>query len=69
MHPNHSTGLPRNASGLPLFLWAESQPAELERLEQLPPAARRIARRFGVPPRRARIIAELTGYPLEDNHA
>ncbi len=69
MRFKHSTGLPVNASGLPLFVWADSQPAEVELLEELPPAARRIARRFGVPPRRARIIAELAGYPVENNHA
>jgi len=69
MKIKYSTALPVNASGLPLFVWADSRPVEVELLEQLPPAARRISRRFGVPPRRARIIAELAGYPLESNHA
>ena len=69
MEIKHSTGLPRDASGLPLFLWADSRSAKTVLLNDLPPAARRVALRFGVPPHRARVIAELAGFPLENHHA
>jgi hypothetical protein len=33
------------------------------------PAARFVARRFGLPPTRAHVVAELAGYPMEAGNA
>jgi len=68
MEIEHSTGLRPNTSGLPLFLWANTRAAE-NLPSKTPDAARRIASRFGLPPRRARVIAELAGYSLDNHHA
>jgi hypothetical protein len=62
MQTKHSTGLPRNAGGLPLFVWADTHSAVVELLEKLPFTAGRIARRFGLSPRLACICAEHAGF-------
>jgi hypothetical protein len=46
---------------LPLFAWADSPNHQSV---HLPRAARFVARRFGLPPTRARVVAELAGYPM-----
>lgn len=47
----------------PLFRWAIMCPAE--HFPNLPRPARIIARRFGIPPERARVVAELAGFKSE----
>ena len=48
-------------SQLPLFEHAEAMS-----VHNLPPMARRLARRWGVAPSTARILAELAGFSMED---
>ena len=66
MHKHHSTH-PRVAASraheetLPLFAWADARPDNHQSVH-LPRAARFVARRFGLPPTRARVVAELAGY-------
>jgi hypothetical protein len=48
---------------LPLFAWADSRQDNHQSVH-LPRAARFVARRFGLPPTRARVVAELAGYPM-----
>lgn len=55
------------AEPLPLFAWADSRPDNHQSVH-LPRAASIVARRFGLPPLRARIVAELAGYSLETVH-
>lgn len=50
--------------GLPLFDWADTR-----RSHPLNPAAAKVARRFGLPPIRAALIAELAGFSTEAGHA
>lgn len=57
-----------NATGLPLFAWADERAPDHFTFQTLPPAARRIATHFGVPPTRARLLAELAGFSLEVLH-
>lgn len=71
MHSTYNTPFGVNASGLPheplpLFVWAASRPADSLTLKNLPRAAHVIARRFGLPPSHARVVAEHAGYPVED---
>jgi hypothetical protein len=49
---------------LPLFAWADARQDNHQPVN-LPSAARIVARRFGLPIPRARVIAELAGFPLE----
>jgi hypothetical protein len=69
MHRHHSTH-PRVAASraheetLPLFAWAISWPDNHQPLT-LPRAAHVVARRFGLPAARARVVAELAGISLE----
>ena len=65
MQTNYNTARAVNASGLPLFLWADAHAVDHVPLQTLSPAARRIARRLGVAPRRASLIAQLAGFPSE----
>ena len=53
---------------LPLFAWADSRQDNHQSVH-LPRAARFVARRFGLPPTRARVVAELAGYPMEAANA
>ena len=55
------------AETLPLFNWADARPDDHQSIH-LPRAASIVARRFGLPPLRARIVAELAGYSLEAVH-
>ena len=57
----------RTAS-FPLLDWAEAQ-HEITLSLPFPRAARFVARRFGLPPTRARVVAELAGYPMEAANA
>lgn len=69
MHRHHSTH-PRVAASrtheetLPLFAWAISRPDNHEPLTLLR-AVHVVARRFGLPAARARVVAELAGISLE----
>ena len=65
MYRKPNTGLRPNASGLPLFLWADSHSVATLPCRKLPPAARRIATRFGLSPQCARVVAELAGFNQE----
>jgi hypothetical protein len=73
MHRRHSTH-PRVAASrtheetLPLFAWADSRQDNHQSVH-LPRAARFVARRFGLPPTRAHVVAELAGYPMEAGNA
>ena len=53
-----------HAETLPLFVWANAQ-RDSHQPVNLPRAARLVASRFGLPIARARIIAELAGFPME----
>jgi hypothetical protein len=55
------------AETLPLFAWADARPDNHQSVH-LPRAASILARRFGLPPLHARIVAELAGYSLEAVH-
>ncbi len=59
----NAIGLP--IDGLPLFQWAAKRPSLNSFPTPIPPAARRIAQRFGLDPARARLVAELAGFQLE----
>lgn len=52
--------------GLPLFSWAANR---APCLFDMPRAARVIARRFQLPPDRARLVASLAGYREDPDHA
>jgi hypothetical protein len=52
---------------LPLFAWADARP-DNHQSAHLPRAASIVARRFGLPPLHALIVAELAGYSLEAVH-
>lgn len=70
MTRNHNTPKGVNASGLPLeslplFRWAMLCPPE--HFPDISRPARVIARRFGLAPLRARLIAELAGFNVEHN--
>ena len=73
MHRHHSTH-PRVAASraheetLPLFAWAISRPDNHQPLTLLR-AVHVVARRFGLPPTRAHVVAELAGYPMEAANA
>ena len=49
----------------PLFRWAKLCPAE--HFPNQPRPVRVLARRFGLAPLRARLVAELAGFNLENN--
>lgn len=53
-----------HAELLPLFAWADSR-QDNHQTVHLPRAAHVVARRFGLSPSRARIVAELAGYVME----
>jgi hypothetical protein len=57
------SGLPLES--LPLFRWAILCPNE--QFLEIPRPARLIAQRFAMPAIRARVIAELAGFKLEDS--
>jgi hypothetical protein len=61
----NATGLPFD--GLPLFVWAAKRPSLNSFPTPIPRAARRIAQRFGLDPARARLVAELAGFQLENS--
>lgn len=50
----------RNPQPLPLFVWADTHPELV-----LPLAVYRVARKYRLNPVRARLVAELLGYPME----
>jgi hypothetical protein len=64
-YSTHWRGVASRASTpLPLFAWADA----LQHSSQSNPlsfAARTLSRRLGLPPLRARVVAELAGYPAE----
>ena len=60
----NATGLPIDS--LPLFHWAAHR---APCLSDMPRAARVIARRFHLPPERARLVASLAGYREDADHA
>lgn len=69
MHRNKYTPFGANATGLPvaslpLFAWAAACPATLHP-DHLPRPVRALARRYGLSPLRARVVAELAGFNME----
>ena len=66
----HPKNIYRNDIHLPLFAWADRQDeAPPEPIQQPAWQVRAIARQTGLPAHRARLVAELAGFPTEDGEA